>query len=148
MLCASFVEQILNYQKWKMRRLPSRFQLRQVFLDERTSIFSVPCFLWSSFLTKKTEDHRELLHMLSVEKNKKKNQENNNTQIWKHRRTSTERRPSKSSSGPSLSVTQRRKRALRDRERGARTGLPTAQARVHGHLQFLPVASSLLYCFW
>ena len=81
MLCASFVEQILNYQKWKMRRLPSRFQLRQVFLDERTSIFSVPCFLWSSFLTKKTEDHRELLHMLSVEKNKKKNQENNNTQI-------------------------------------------------------------------
>ena len=57
-----------------MLRLPSRFQLRQVFLDELTSIFSVPSFLWSSFLTKKTEDHRELLHMLSVEKNKKKNQ--------------------------------------------------------------------------
>ena len=33
--------------------------------------------------------------MLSVEKNKKKNQENNNTQTLKHRRTSTERRPSK-----------------------------------------------------
>jgi len=60
-----------------MWRLPSRFQLGQVFLDELTSIFSVPCFLWSSFLTKKTEDHIELLHMLSVEKDKKKNQENN-----------------------------------------------------------------------
>ena len=35
---------------------------------------------------------------------------------------------SESSSGPPLSVTQRRERALRDRERGARTGLPSKQA--------------------
>ena len=32
--------------------------------------------------------------MLSVEKNKNKNQENN-TQTWKHRRTPTKRRPGK-----------------------------------------------------
>ena len=63
--------------------------------------------------------------MLSVEKNKKKNQEINNTQTWKHRRTSTERWSSKLVQfwPLSLSVTQRQERALRDRERGARTGL-------------------------
>ena len=65
--------------------------------------------------------------MLSVEKNKKKNQENNNTQTWKHSRTSTERRPSKLVQfwPLSLSFTQRRERALRDRERAARTALPS-----------------------
>ena len=59
-------------------------------------------------------------------KNKKKNQENN-TQTWKHRRTSTERRPSKLVQfwPLSLSFIQRWERALRDRERAARTGLPS-----------------------
>ena len=81
--------------------------------------------------------------MLSVEKNKKKNQENNNTQTWKHRRTSTKRRPSKlvQFSPPSLCHATPGEGVAWQRERGQNWA-------TYNHLLFLPLASSLLLCFW